>query len=394
MSIKAQEVIQLILSNIEKGNNQAVVTNLDRLSSIGKLPRDQAEILLSWFLQRATEKSNEEAAQIIIRKFDLARMEVDPLPAITYIFLNSHLSREVTAFTISCFPEKMPIDFFVDLVNMNDDTVAVKAASVITSYFPSISADDWKLLVSLTDKEDDQDEDEDEDYENPLLRAYFQSKLDEICDCAKRPDWIRSDIAEVAILEVPEHIPSVKEAVDLLLEDMAKQNIAVTDRDEAKRLLISQYAISSAIEKIQMLSHIKEIPMFDDTAIFQEHGPVNTCYTVSLNLIDFSHKCEKYGGCRMFLCTEFETQDENGEPFDFMADDGREISDWFRKYCDTCNKRISQRHHAVRQPLLHGGWKGCYCSLECLREEVDDPFSAVMVGRMQEQLNVIGIRDR
>ena len=106
-------------------------------------------------------------------------------------------------------------------------------------------------------------------------------------------------------------------------------------------------------------------------------------------------ECSKYGGCRLFLCKEFESININGDDIDVMAMEEQVIvNDWYRKSCDKCLKRISKRHHGIRQPLCHGGWRGCYCSFECMEVDInDDPQVAVMIGRMKEQLDVIGIRD-
>ena len=84
------------------------------------------------------------------------------------------------------------------------------------------------------------------------------------------------------------------------MDDLHRQNISFTHKntEELKNTLIAQYALSTSIEKISILSVTKEIPMFDDTIIFQEFGPVNTVYRHDIN-VDSSHECEKYGGCRM-----------------------------------------------------------------------------------------------
>lgn len=392
-------VIQLILSKIADGDNKAVKENLDRLP-LSVIPKDQAETLFSWFLNQAFKTVNVEATREIVRTFDQERIRVDPLPAITNMFLNPSLSREELSFTISCFPEKTPLDFFVDLVNMGDDMSALKTAGILTTYFPNLGGDHWNMLVKLTDNV------EEEEYENQLLRAFFQSKAAETGQCAARPNWIRDDIIEPVIETVPEGIPTVKEAVDFLLADLQKQKIRTissTTVDEhdiqleqsIKDTLVSQYAISTIVEKIHMLSPVKEIPTFNDIPLFQEFGPVNTIYTLSPTLMDPNHECCKYGGCRMLLCSEFEQMYTDGDEIDIMtADDNIYIQDWFRGSCDICLKKIQRRHYAIRKPLCHGGWCGCYCSLDCMKQDIDDPNVAVMVGRIQEQLAVIGIRER
>lgn len=423
-------VIQLILSKIADGDNQAVQNNLARLP-LAVIPSTQSETLISWFLTECMKHNNVEASRIIIDVFDTSRIRIDPLPALTQLFLNTNLSREVLLFALSCFPEKRPLDFYIDLVNTNGDMDALKIATMVNTIYPDMPSEDWISLYKLTETEE-----EDEEYPNPMLRIFFETKVAETGSCVSRPDWVR-DYPPVEIVPVPDTIPSVKEAVDLLLEDFKKHNIAIVSDTtnesvdiqhgaEVKEQLISQYAISTIAEKIQMLSLVNPIEPFDDVAIFREYGPLNTIYTVSNAPLDPNHPCSHNGGCRMFTCTEFEQMLIDGEEIDVMAMDeyndhsesitieytpygqtekvveqinvttvGTPITqiEWFRKSCDLCLKPISRKHHAVRKPLLHGGWRGCYCA-DCLKLTVTDPNEAIMVGRLQEQLNVIGIRDR
>lgn len=393
--------IQLILTKIADGDNDAVRENLTRFP-LGIISKDQAETLLSWFLNQAVKSTNTDAIRIIITAFDLGRIRVDPLPAITNIFLNPQLSREVLMFTISCYPEKVPVDFFIDLINMGDDMAALKAAGILTTFFPQLSHNDWSTLVKLTDNV------EEEEYENQLLRAYFITKAAESGKCGSRPKWIRDDLPVPTIEPVPDTIPSVKEAVDLLMSDLLLQKMISTDPAEGEQhdlavesrlreTLISQYAISTATEKIQMLSPVREIAQFNDIPHFQEFGPVNTIYTLHPSLLDPTHDCCKYGGCHMLLCNEFEQVYSDGDQIDVMAaDEELYVRDWFRKSCDNpkCQQRIAKRLYAVRRPLNHGGWSGCYCSFECMEPDIDSLQVAVMVGRMKEQLEVLGIRER
>ena len=422
--------IELILSKIVDGDNQALRDSLSRLP-LAVIPSESSETLINWFLSRCFEHNRTEAACIIIEIFDSSRIQVDPLPALTQLFLNTNISREVLVFAIGCFPDKQPLDFYIDLVNMNGDMLALKAAALLDNIFPDMPSDNWLLLHQLTEACDDEDE-----YRNPMLRTFFETKLAEKSASVSKPDWIR-DYPVVDILPVPDTIPSVRQAVDLLLEDLKQQNISVMSNttnesidvqhgNEVKEQLISQYAISTIIEKIAMLSHIKHIDIFDDIPIFREFGPVNTLYSVTDTALDPDHPCSKYGGCRMFTCTEFEQINTDGEEIDIMAIDefhdhyestifeytpygqtekvseiitintiGTPITqiDWFRKSCDICLKPISHKHHALRKPLLHGGWRGCYCS-SCFKLTVTNPNEAIMVGRVLEQLDVIGIRDR
>ena len=174
-------------------------------------------------------------------------------------------------------------------------------------------------------------------------------------------------------------------------------------------MLIGQYAIATLTEKLAMLSHLRKVEAFDSTPYcrkfetfdstpyFREYGPVNTLYTVDSEDHDGSSPCGKFGGCRMFLCTEFEDMDADGTEVDIFAVEEHVADlDWWRESCDVCHKRISSKYAALRLPLVGGGWRGCYCSEECLKSIIPPNATAlaVSVGRMLEQLQEIGIRQR
>jgi hypothetical protein len=39
---------------------------------------------------------------------------------------------------------------------------------------------------------------------------------------------------------------------------------------------------------------------------------------------------------------------------------------WFHGSCEHCERKIRKFRHAVRFPVLGGGWIGCFCSFDCL----------------------------
>lgn len=388
--------IRTIITDIVNKNNNTLRDNLHRLP-LSVISRGDTDQLISGFLNHATKSGNKDAVLIIIETFDNARIQVDPLPALVNLFLNPLISRDVLLFVVSCFPNKEPIDYFVDTVNMRDDDDALKIAGILTTFFPTMTNDDWNTLVKLTDDV------EEEEYTNQQLRSYFKTKAAETGKEGSRPDWIRTDLSEPDTKDInkslPE-LPTVADAVDMLLFQFKEHKIDVPDEnnrnkyEEIKLTLISQYAISTIPEKIQMLEPAQKINSFDDKVWFQEFGPVNSIYTVNPHLLDSDHECVKYGGCRMLLCNEFEELATDGEEIDFMGVDyDTQISDWFRDSCDVCLKKISNRRYALRLPLCNGGWRGCYCSFECMKGLANDPQTALMVGRMQQQLKTIGIRD-
>lgn len=389
-------VIQRVISAVAKAENEVVQKQLQALP-LQELDEDTTESLITWLLEQAYKVQNVEAARIIVVIFNLKRTSVDQLPMLTKLLLNTSLSREALTFTIQAFPEYTPIMYFSDLLNSRNDVNALKAAALITVLFPDITSEEWIYLHDLIKNYENENMDDEEAYEFhlPLLKAFIEAKVAETNTTVNIPQWI-VDCPIGHISEAPKEFPSVKLAVSLLINDMRTKNLIdgnASNDDDFQNNLIAQYAISTMKEKHALLSVIlPSVPLYDDTTIFRELGPVNSVYTHNDNILSH-YKCQKYGGCRMLTCTEYETIDITGNDVDIF-DQHQFVTDWFRGSCDKCSQWIAKRCYAVRKPLMHGGWRGCYCSFECLESMPMNTHEAMMVGRIKEQLTVIGIRER
>ena len=111
--------------------------------------------------------------------------------------------------------------------------------------------------------------------------------------------------------------------------------------------------------------------------------------------------CLRYGGCRAFTCYENENyNDDTGEAIlneeEIFNEGMLDIIDWFTGNCEVCNRKIRARHHAVRMPLLTGGWLNCYCSWEHVKEDIpDDNQNQLHIANVFENIyNTVGIYDR
>jgi len=53
---------------------------------------------------------------------------------------------------------------------------------------------------------------------------------------------------------------------------------------------------------------------------------------------------------------------------------------WFEGYCFNCEIEIPCSDLAIRIPIEDGGWKGCYCSIECAADDYpsDDPRKDIL----------------
>jgi hypothetical protein len=104
----------------------------------------------------------------------------------------------------------------------------------------------------------------------------------------------------------------------------------------------------------------------DEIKFQRYYGPVNTNP-------EFNCCSLKDGPCCMFycICKTFEFDDPEVQD----VDDFTTLSQaWFSGHCDHCEKTIQKFRYAVRFPLAHGGWTGCYCSYNCLYKSKHYPI--------------------
>lgn len=105
---------------------------------------------------------------------------------------------------------------------------------------------------------------------------------------------------------------------------------------------------------IDTLSDNKEL------AVIQQYGPSS----VSSYSNDKTLKCSQHHGCHMLLC-----EHDNILNFELSGNINKE-GDWFIGYCEICWNHIKSKQYSIREPLINGGWSGCYCSIECLQQKI------------------------
>ena len=99
------------------------------------------------------------------------------------------------------------------------------------------------------------------------------------------------------------------------------------------------------------------------------------------------------GPCRMLQC-ECLGGDGVDDPEPYQNDGN---ITWFHGKCDSCGKFIMDISHALRFPNHHGGWKGCYCSFECMKKDPPHKVTKeenILLGIMKANIDRDGIMDR
>lgn len=99
---------------------------------------------------------------------------------------------------------------------------------------------------------------------------------------------------------------------------------------------------------------------------------------------------------RMFTCTCYNNAlaEDDG---DRQEDEPIDIFNWFTGICEQCSYMIIKPWYAVRAPVLPGGgWAGCYCSWNCVRDSMTNitPDMEMFINRFENQMNTYKIHDR
>ena len=177
-----------------------------------------------------------------------------------------------------------------------------------------------------------------------------------------------------------------------MTEGLKDLGISIIEIEEAKQLLKKEIGQSLERKKellMPILKNMKQLNLETDRLLFWIYGSSNPLVDQDLSLDTPS---SKYGGCRMQLCEIFD-YDEDADEFD----------DWFLGYCEECLLRIKYRHYSVRRPREHGGWKGCFCSWECVKKNVEfeeaqnaeaNLLIHAIVDAFEKKTIEIGIQDR
>lgn len=435
--ITTQQVVNEIMNYIKDERLEGVVMSLSRLP-LGTYALSTAthiaNILLMGCTRVADHECGTEAARMIIQTFDIARIKVDPLPFLVQLLFDERIKRRELTFALRSFPEKTGYDIFVDLLNTSghnagfpigiqaDDIALV--ANIIYVEYPGITLDEWKSLRKLSMPP----EDDEEDYSTGtmiILRGIFDQFIAEHSKRDNPPSWVRK-YPEFPLPEYPSEVLSVADAVHLMNAMFSGDKIvfmkdgkpskgdeddSIPD-DQAERVLISQYAMSTVIEREAQLHGLVKYPEYLEQIVFREHGPLNSNYHAHHCNDTCNHPetlktiCDSYGGCRMLSCnciTEKSVDDD-------LMSANQDVVDWFTGECQVCECKIYRRHYAVRMPCDRGSWRGCYCSYHCLtsgiyKDMVDpdteetleyctDPGKEFVLDRMFDQLELIGIRQR
>ena len=249
------------------------------------------------------------------------------------------------------------------------------------------------------------------------IRKHYQDLLDKVAEYAPIPKYIHdydiriNELPRLEEKQISEDLPDDYIAEYLLTQlgnlDLGGLSLYIAQDDEttAKEKLTDVIGRMNPNQRTDFINLFKVDPeeiesVRNNRDVFRVYGPVNPFQDTDFSNL-FNENGEPdvniiFGGERLFTSMALE--------YDYDSDLPAE--DWFRNYCLQCSKRIRAYHHAVREPNMTGGWRGCYCSWDCVIKFVEldyeqDPdhlnlyaAKVALIREFERQMNEYGIADR
>lgn len=279
-----------------------------------------------------------------------------------------YMARSITAISYS--------EIATDLISHVPGILAVQALEKATTIYRMNQEGEAEEIVNLINVA--------EEKIHPYIHAYLIGLYEGMSSHADPPPWLRAapsdfnfNYQDYTVPLIKINIPTdIEEQIQILLSGYEQERPGLFDLPSTAELPaeIDPVARAEELRRLsseqreelvtQMLVSRERLKLAEDEELSRRLGPANPA---ARSFLDDSNEsldivCRAYGGCRMLLCNCLSNQDpdEEGE------------TDWFTGHCQQCLKKISHRSHALREPRIHGGWLGCYCSLQCALEYIED----------------------
>ena len=371
---KMDSILKSIMLAINSNDDRRNIKIPSLVEKLKFLPGNRLDELLANFVKFAIEKNNVDAVRTLLNSFDSLINISYTYPSYNSLFYSPLLEDEELLWITQNITDYTFAELVESFIEGDQDETKVRPG-ILRAYtaFTTLSNDEIDVteLMKLC-----------REHDNELVYDILLAIKDNVL--ADIPEWISEDIIEK--FEIPQLIvPKVdKKEAALLILDNVEQTDETRDEVLAKIEKELEYLtdshLSAITESLRVAKEMKETTQ-TDIELFRIFGPVNA--TFNFNPAN-NGLCEKFGGCRMFLC-------------DCFSNDEVEERDWFEENtCEECNKIIEKRCYAFRIPMRGGSWKGRYCSSTCARNALidEDEISTFMISSVEEQLKKIGIQDR
>lgn len=311
---------------------------------------------------------------------------------ILWMFINVNFTSKELKFACDILDYSY-VDIVDELIYYDSNYEILLAMKKCDEIFEKQSNETYGYLMDLANVEN-----------NSEVFNYLIDKFVAGSDYAQTPEWIKDftnnnmptedEIDRKRLINIKITIEDVNklsldEMIKLLTASGKELGLTEDTIEQSKEYFRKIIPSMDDKEKYMLMKDILKIKKYneeqDNIDSFRLYGPDNP-------LVETSYSELKDRRSRMFYCNYFD--------FD---EDEQEFYDWFIGFCEICYKRIKYRWYAVRLPLPHGGFRGCYCSHQCLQDAVTkreedrgepDMALRIMVDDMISDLKKYGIQQR
>lgn len=393
--------IKYFLNEAILNENADEVLRYLKVLPIAKLSVPKSNDYLLTLLRLANSVKSYRITRVLISYWDSINPIAERNPILITLLMLTPGTNDILPMVIEAFrKDKSPYMYFINFIDQEPSIELQLGITYLDNYFGSQNKAFYEGLLDYAEKESKMGR------FNPTLINWLKSRIRILSNYHDIPTWVKNfrddgilpmeeDLDLPPFEEVKFNLPDTHKAVEI----MTKGILPGKELKRIQQFIASSYKTSTAEEKQKMLEPFMQadasLDMFADKKVFRILGPVNPMVGLSTDLTS-NKPCSNYGGCRMFTCCEFENYSDDNGP---INEDSYEGIEWFTGYCankDCKTPKIREYWHAIRMPMTHGGYYGCYCSFECMRgnKAVDDMVIDFLINQMEKRINEIGIQDR
>lgn len=442
-------IISALLTSIEGDNKDITIIILNSMK-IKEISTDESDRFFSFLIKTCNKANAKNTAKSIYEYWDnLMNTETSLISLFPQLFFNKYLSaKELVFLDQSLYPEYIFgfMDVISDIIQLN---VSITYEGTLSESQYHEACD--KLILTYGEPTIDIIQkiynDSFRDSTNNAVTDYFANILRQKGPYAEIPQWMIIPKNEILVKESDIKIPiydvdisniTTDSVIDILLDNLKIQkinkpktiisginyntgnveeldgNILAYSKLPDKTIILEDKPTEPSdlsdselsILKSQLINKLNNMNKEELDNMLQEYIKVKTLSSLQNDdtlfrimgpaapLTAATSDELINGGDRMFYSYTFEGEDFDGE----IELDDDIIIEWFTGWCYFCNKRIRRKWHAVREPIIGGGWEGCYCSFNCVRDSINyynpNDESLTLTYIYENQMNKIGIFDR
>ncbi len=383
-------IIQLAVNSIQNDDMDSLADYIQRMP-LERLEESQSTSLLVRFLTSAVEFQRTSSVPIILEAWSSFYPSIEEVSFYTLMYTMPGIPTDILTFVSYSLEDSSFLEVIDELTILPAREELIVACQRAHSVFGPQTRDTYLVAFESAESRG-----------NEAVTRFLLPLLLPTEEYAPVPEWVKNfrsgpvpnekDVVPVTPKQpAPVNVMdiSIDEMVDLLTDGLSTAGLSVDDVEESKNVIRSYLQIAPVEERMALLQPVLEKEFLsslqEDDDIFRVLGPANPLFGSEVEQMSF-------GGCRMFTCNVFDYDDDENEYFD-----------WFTGNCEICRKKIRNRYHAVRIPKPMGGWVGCFCSFNHVRDglgndELDtarpDIASRTMIDIVEREIKRIGIQDR